>query len=133
MHIAGLPRASVALHVNGAALQEYGAESEHPMTATSYVETVHGAEFSVMLKLERNFTPRGSFLRHDERLICAISLDGQAVTSHLLTAQHLKTGLTYGMDNARDNVDGVACYRKFTFAQHKTSKYIARLNQRGDS
>jgi hypothetical protein len=97
------------------------------------VETVHGAEFSIVLKLERNFKPRGSPMRRDERLVCAISLDGQAVTSHLLNEKQLKNGITYGMDNARDHVDGVACYRKLTFAQHKTSKYIARSNQRGNS
>lgn len=58
MRIARLPKASVAIHVNGNALREYEAESEHPTTATSYVETVNGAEFSVVLKLERGFSFR---------------------------------------------------------------------------
>jgi hypothetical protein len=47
------------------------------MTAMSYVETIHGAEFSVVLKLEHNFIPR------DMQLVCKISLDGQRATSIL--------------------------------------------------
>jgi hypothetical protein len=129
MHIALLPKASVAIHVGGNALHEYTAESEHPMKATSYVETIDGDEFSVVLKLEPNFTPRYAVsrddsLRRDNRLVCAISLDGQGVASHAFNAKQMKHGFTKGMDNARDNMDGVSCYRKFTFAQHESSKYI---------
>jgi hypothetical protein len=65
MHIALLPKASVAIHVGGNALHEYTAESEHPMKATSYVETIDGDEFSVVLKLEPNFTPRYAVSRDD--------------------------------------------------------------------
>ena len=123
MHIPGLPKASVAIHVNGSALHEHPAESEFPMTATSYVESVSGAEFSVVLKLERRFAHQGKRV-----LVCAISLDGQVVTSHLLNKKYLSQGTTKCWDNALDDVDGVSRFRKLTFAQHASSRYITRSN-----
>jgi hypothetical protein len=111
MRIACLPKASVAIHVNGSALQEYEVESEYRSIANSYVETVHGAEFSVLLKLGRNFTPR------DKQLVCNVSLDGQGATSHLLYPEDLERGVVKCIDSARDDVDGISYYRKFTFRQ----------------
>jgi hypothetical protein len=75
MRIDNLPKASVAIHVNGSAPHEHMAESEHQMIATSYVEAVSGAEFSVVLKLEPSLRLRDK----SQVLVCAISLDGQEV------------------------------------------------------
>jgi len=115
MRIARLPKASVAVHVNGRALQEYEAESEDPMTATSYVETVNGAEFSVVLKLDRGFRPG------DKSLAVNVSLDGSPATGLLIRENELKMGITQSINKMVDEVDGVSCYRMFTFAQHKSS------------
>jgi hypothetical protein len=49
MHIAGIPKASVEIRVNGNALHEHQADSEDAKTALSYVEIVEGAEFSIVL------------------------------------------------------------------------------------
>lgn len=92
------------------------------MTATSYVESVSGAEFSVVLKLERHFAHQGKRV-----LVCAIFLDGQVVTSHLLNKKYLSQGTTK-WDNALDDVDGVSRFRKLIFVQHASSKYITRSN-----
>jgi aspartyl/asparaginyl-tRNA synthetase len=126
MHIAGIPKASVEIHVNGSALHEHPAESELPMTATSYVETVGGAEFSVVLNLERHFT---HFTLRDKQqvLVCAVSLDGQEVLRRMFRSEHLRKGTTHCMDNAPDEME---CFRKFTFAQHASSKYITRSTMR---
>lgn len=112
--------ASVAIHVNGSALHEHTAESEQPRTVTSYVDTVSGAEFSIMLNLGPHYTPR------EKALVCAISLDGQEVTRHLFRSDACRRGFTHCIDNALDNVDGVRCFKKFTFAQHVSSKYFTR-------
>jgi hypothetical protein len=121
MRIDNLPKASVAIHVNGSALHEHMAESEHPMVATSYVETVSGAEFSVVLKLEPRFRLRDK----SQALVCAIPLDGQEVMRHLYREQHMRHGYTDCIDNALDDLDGVTYSRKFTFAQHASSNYVA--------
>jgi hypothetical protein len=103
MRIDRLPKASVAIHVNGSALHEHMAESEHQMIATSYVEAVSGAEFSVVLKLEPRFRLRDK----SQVLVCAISLDGQEVMRHLRREEHMRHGITDYVDSAPDVLDGV--------------------------
>jgi len=115
MRIACLPKASVAIHVNGSALQEHEAESEYRSRAILYVETVHGAEFSVVVNFENNFTPC------DKLLVCNVSSDGQGATSHSIYPDRLKQGVTKCICRARDDVNGISCCRKFTFSKHESS------------
>jgi hypothetical protein len=121
MRIARLPKASVSIHVNGSALYEHMAESEHQMIAISYVEAVSSAEFAVVLKLEPRFTLRDKL----QVLVCAISLDGEEVKRHLFREAHMRHGIIDCIDSAPDDLDGVTCSRKFTFAQHASSNYTA--------
>jgi hypothetical protein len=112
-----LPGVSVAIHVNGNALHEHQADSEDAKTALSYVEIVEGAEFSVVPTLGPEFA------YCNEHLQIRLYLDGCKIRSHVMQPAGPKKGAMKSFDSVREHENGYSSYRKFAFAQHRSSTH----------
>jgi hypothetical protein len=121
MRASHLPGASVAIHVNGNTLHEHQADSEDVKTALSYVEIVEGAEFSIALTLEPEFT------YYKDHLQVRLYLDGRKVKSRVMQPVGLKKGIMKSFDSVREYANGYSSYRKFAFASHKSSTHSTKL------
>jgi hypothetical protein len=110
-----LPHARVSVLVNGAALTEYSTESDDGLGATTFVEAVPGAAFTVELEIEAHFRQ----LHPKDRVNFILYLDGEYVSSILL---HMEPRPVKNvMDGAREQTDHQCMFRPFLFAQHETS------------
>jgi hypothetical protein len=112
-----LPGVSVAIHVNGNALREHQADSADAKTALSYVEIVEGVEFSIVLTLEPEFAYRKDHLQ------VRLYLDSNRIKSHVMHLAGLKKGTVKSFDSVSEYENGYSSYRKFAFAQHRSSTH----------
>lgn len=73
----GVPGLEVAVHINGASAPEYddpeGDGSHGPSTVTKYIESVEGAEFSIVTEVKHNYA--WGYRNHE--LVTYVSIDGK--------------------------------------------------------
>jgi len=113
-----LPNVSVTIRVNGHALLEYSADSEDEMAALCYVESVDGAQFSIVLTVLPGYEHR------DDDLQFCVSLDGCYTRSLAISSAWVKQGTNViSIDSTLDYADGLSSRRKFTFARTGKSTY----------
>lgn len=120
-----LPHASVTVQVNGSAIQEYHVESGDAKTASCYVEAVSGAEFSVVLALEPDYA------YSDDDLLFSVFIDGHHARAFVINSTELGKDCTKTIESVRDYADGFVSFKRFTFAQHKSSAYgVSRCGEK---
>lgn len=116
-----LPFAQVTVRVNGRDLEEHQTEpaDEANLTkATTYVECVAGAEFSVHLLLEPGF----AYVR--DQLNFSVHVDGQWIGARLVELSSLTMGsATCEVAGKTEFSNGTHILRKLKFAAHETSKF----------
>lgn len=111
-----LPGAQVTVRVNGQALTEHATENGQ-LNATTFVEAVPGAQFTVNLDLEAAFAYRDP----RDRLEFGLWVDGQwirsaIVASHSLPCSHMSVGLM-------ETKSGVSTLKRLSFAEHTSSMH----------
>ena len=113
-----LPYARVSVLVNGIALTEYTTEIGDGQGATTFIEAVPGATFTVELELEAAFAAYTSRKRNDKLTFC-LFLDGEAVCSNLVYLNVRPVTSTLGgiIEQKHDETT----LRPFVFAEHTTS------------
>jgi hypothetical protein len=118
-----LPNVDVKIQVNSNSLPEYQVDSGDAMAGLSFVETIDGAQFSIVLTVLPDYQHR------DGDLELCISLDGCKARSLAITSDWVKKGNNLIIiDSTHDYADGLASSRKFAFGTTKTSTY--RLTKR---
>jgi len=110
-----LPHACVSVLVDGVALPEYSTESGDGMSATTFIEAVPGAAFTIQLEVEAQFCQRD----RNDKLNFVVYLDGEFVRA--IPARVDKRPVTKVMNGAREKTSNGCASRAFVFAQHETS------------
>jgi hypothetical protein len=109
-----LPHARVSVLVNGVALTEFSTKSGDGQGATTFIEAVPGATFSVEVELEPAFATR----RLKDQIVSSIRLDGETVSGSVIYADNLPAKSMVSGVSERKN--GEATLRAFVFAEHAT-------------
>jgi hypothetical protein len=119
-----LPFASVTVRVNGEPLTEHHAEgiSENDnMTATSFVEAVPGAQFTVNLAIE----PGYAYCNRKEKLSFKVSVDGHCIQDVIIgTRTHDLPQTSTAQGLAETNADGGSTRKRLHFAEHTSSMSV---------
>jgi hypothetical protein len=114
-----LPHANVTVRVAGEALTEHHTENfsaDDAMTATSFVEAVPGARFTVDLNLEPGFAYRN----HKDRISFLVYVDGQWVKDSIITSHVLPHSVA--INGLLETLSGVSTLKRLSFAEHTSSK-----------
>lgn len=113
-----LPNVSVKIQVNGNSLPEYQVDSGDAMAGLSFVETIDGAPFSIVLIVLPDYQHR------DGDLELCISLDGCKARSLTISSDWVKKGNNFIIiDSTHDYANGLASSKKFTFGKTEQSTY----------
>lgn len=112
-----LPHAQVTIRVDDPPLEEHLTEgSDDAMTATCFVETDAGSEFSVKLNLDRIFSYK------KDLLVWAVHLNGKRRRSQTIELNRVSLhGLNSEIRGTRSTTDGETTSRNFMFAALETT------------
>jgi hypothetical protein len=115
-----LPGARVTVSVAGEEALEYETENE-PFRAVSFIEAIPGANFAVILDIERDFAYRNP----QDCIKFKISLDGQGVKSNIIST-HRQNVFQFRVDGVSVKTGNVTMLKVFQFAEHASSMYRSR-------
>jgi hypothetical protein len=110
-----LPHASVFVRVNNEPLPEHHAEdasADDNMTATSFIEAVPGAQFTVYLLLDAAFAYRNP----KDKLSFKVLIDGERVKESIVSTHALP--IAAETDGQIEVNYGITTLKRLTFAEH---------------
>lgn len=110
-----LPGARVTVSIAGEEAVEYETENE-PLRATSFIEAITGANFAIVLDIERDFAYRNP----QDFIEFKISLDGQGANSSLVRT-HRQHVVQCRVDGVTFKTGNVMMLKMFQFAEHAFS------------
>jgi hypothetical protein len=118
-----LPGACVTVSIAGEKAVEYGTENE-PLKVKSFIESVPGANFAVVLDIEQHFAYRNP----QDSLRFKASLDGRKARASLIATHHQNAfqAKINGVKTLTD--DNVTVLKAFQFAEHDSSMYPKRTH-----